>query len=98
MCFNVNGIHVLDRVTKLPVLSCGFNALIDYRYDNSEFVMNTGDLMNKSRLVVTTKQGVQLCNIVDFTIEYLVKKRKEEKQFKVGGDTSRPSLKKYSPW
>ena len=55
VCFNIDGIHVLDKITKLPVLSCGYNALIDYRYDNSDLVMNTGDLMNKSRLVFQTK-------------------------------------------
>jgi len=100
VCFNINGIHILDRVTKLPVVSCGYNALIEYRYDATEFVMHTGDLMNKSRIVFHTKQGVQICNTLDTTIEYLVKRRKEEKaKEKTAGESSaRPSLKKYSPW
>jgi len=100
ICFNINGIHVLDRITKLPVLSCGYNALIEYRYDNTEFVMHTGDLQNKSRLVFHSKQGVQICNTLDTAIDYLVKKRKEEKaREKLTGEASaRPSLKKYSPW
>jgi len=98
LCFNLDGVHVVDRMTKLPVLSCGYNALIDYRYDSGDLVMNTGDLMNKSRLVLHTKEGVQICNTLDSYIEYLVKKRKEAEKKEEKGNQVRPSLKKYSPW
>jgi len=44
-------------------------------------------------------QGNQICNTLDTTIEYLVKKRKEEMQREKQGEAgARPSLKKYSPW
>jgi len=99
ICFNLDGIHVVDRITKLPVLSCGYNALIDYRYDSGDFVMNTGDLMNKSRLVLQTKEGVQICNTLDSYIEFLVKYTKKEDKQQLQLEASfRPSLKKYSPW
>ena len=49
------------------MLSCGYNALIDYRYDTTEFVMNTGDLMNKTRLVLTTKEVIELPSFFFFS-------------------------------
>jgi len=74
MAIGLKGISIYDRSTKAPLLSTSFDSIVNFRFDESEFVMKTGDLMNKSMLRLQTKQGFEIADLIQSYIQFHVNK------------------------
>ena len=74
---NESGIRVLDATTHVELMQTPYDSIVNFRYDESEFILKTGDLMSKSMVRFYTKDGFALADLVQGYIRYHVNKRQK---------------------
>ena len=70
------GLSIYDKTTRLPLLSCTFDTIVNFRFDDTEFVMKTGDLMTKAMLRLQTKEGYEIADLIQCYIQVQVASQK----------------------
>lgn len=69
LAVGTKGLIILDRVTRATLLTCTFDTIVNFRFDDSEFVMKTGDLMTKAMLRLQTKEGFEIADLIQAYIQ-----------------------------
>lgn len=70
LCVDGVGIRVLDWATRNLVISYGYDEIVNFRYDDNEFVMRTGDLMQKRIVRCQTNQGFVIADLIHSYVQY----------------------------
>jgi len=64
LCIGSKSLIVLDKVTRQTLLTTTFDSIVNFRYDDSEFVMKTGDLMTKAMIRFETIEGFAISDVI----------------------------------
>jgi len=64
------GIKVLERNSRQTIISYGYDEIVNFRYDDNEFVMRTGDLMQKRIIRCQTTQGFVIADLIHSYVQY----------------------------
>jgi myosin heavy subunit len=70
LCIDAGGIRVLDNETRKELANFDYNELINYKYDDYEFVMRIGNLMKKKIIRIQTNQGLIIVDLIDSYVKY----------------------------
>lgn len=60
---------ILDRVTRVTLATWAYDSIVNFRFDEAEFVMKTGDLMNKAMLSMHTNEGFAIADLIQSYIQ-----------------------------
>jgi len=61
---NFKEISLLDRRTRLVLMTTAYDTIVNFRFDDGEFVMKTGDLMTKNVIRFQTPQGFEIADLI----------------------------------
>ncbi|KAJ3328010.1 Unconventional myosin-XV [Gonapodya sp. JEL0774] len=70
LCVDAEGVKVLKTETREVVANYGYDEIINFRYDENEFVMRTGDMMQKRVIRFQTNQGFVIADLIHSYVQY----------------------------
>jgi len=61
---NFKEISLIDRKTRMVLMLTNYDTIVNFRFDDGEFVMKTGDLMTKNMVSFQTSQGFEIADLI----------------------------------
>lgn len=92
LCINYQGIKIMDPLTRIIAMSFSYDTVVNFRYDDVEFVIKTGDLMTKQMMRLATREGFVIADLIQAYIQAHVNSRAKKDVSGTKSPTSPSSL------
>jgi myosin-15 len=80
LCVSVDGVKIVDKLTRTPSITSGFEEIVSCQYDDSEFSIKLGDLLSSNAIRFVTPEGFTIGNLIAAYIRHHMNSRAREPQ------------------